>query len=698
MLILLLVLACLGATDVHAAEPPPVEQARVAHARVARITTAVATLHDVRVRLSWAPGADHGELSLQAGRVEAPDLGYHYRDLRWQCRLQRGSPQRGSPQRGDSGAWRCDGQLRSGRGKPLRLAVALDDAGTDASLSRGPAALRLQRRAATPDDTGIDLTRVPLAWAQALLARAWPEAKLQGGSLDGTLKVHAPAAQPLQVAGTLAIAGAGFDTPDASIAAQGLGGRFAIDYRTTPELSTLALDGNLQGGEFLAGNAYVSLPATPVQIGLQGRKAGQGGWEFPAFAWRDGEALVADGSAALDADANLRALDVRLHSNDVAPLRDRYLSGWLGLASLSDLEMRGALDLQLRIADGRLQQAGADLHDISLADGKGRFRFEGLEGAPRFSSGAPVASTLRWRGGQLYGLDFAAATLPLQSGNGELRLREAVEVRALGGSLRFEDLVLRPPAVGEGMRMQFGLALDRLDIGRLAQSLGWPAFQGQLSGRIPTARYQDERLDFDGGLTMQLFGGTVQVSALSLERPFGVAPSLSADLALDDIDMLALTGVFDFGSISGKLDGRIGGLRLVDWSATAFDAELHTDPAAARRGRVRQRISQRAVQNISSVGDSSFVSSLQGRLIGLFDDFGYRRIGISCRLSNEVCEMGGLHAARPDNPGSEPGFTIVEGSGLPRLTVVGYNRLVDWPTLLERLAAASKGEVTPVVQ
>src|SRR3546814_9504303 len=51
-------------------------------ARIERIDTAVATLHDVRVRLAWAPGADTGELSLQAGRVDAPDLGYHYRDLR----------------------------------------------------------------------------------------------------------------------------------------------------------------------------------------------------------------------------------------------------------------------------------------------------------------------------------------------------------------------------------------------------------------------------------------------------------------------------------------------------------------------------------------------------------------------------------------------------------------------------------------
>ena len=84
------------------------------------------------------------------------------------------------------------------------------------------------------------------------------------------------------------------------------------------------------------------------------------------------------------------------------------------------------------------------------------------------------------------------------------------------------------------------------------------------------------------------------------------------------------------------------------------------------------------------------MGSLQGQLIGLFDDFGYRRIGIGCRLANEVCAMSGLHSAGN-------GFTIVEGAGVPRLQVVGFNRNVDWPTLLERLAAVATGDVAPVV-
>ena len=43
-------------------------------------------------------------------------------------------------------------------------------------------------------------------------------------------------------------------------------------------------------------------------------------------------------------------------------------------------------------------------------------------------------------------------------------------------------------------------------------------------------------------------------------------------------------------------------------------------------------------------------------------------------------------------------FTIVAGAGLPRLAVVGIHRRVDWPTLVERLAAVGSGDVAPVVE
>ena len=87
----------------------------------------------------------------------------------------------------------------------------------------------------------------------------------------------------------------------------------------------------------------------------------------------------------------------------------------------------------------------------------------------------------------------------------------------------------------------------------------------------------------------------------------------------------------------------------------AFDAFLFTPPD----DRSQQRISQRAVTNLSSIGGGSgggVAAALQGGFLRFFDDFGYDRLGLSCRLANDVCLMGGVMPA----PG---GYYIVKGSG-----------------------------------
>lgn len=669
-----IIAATLGLLAALAALPA---SARGLQAKIAKVTTPVATLEQVRVRVDWAAGADSGELQLWAGRVEAPDLGYRYRDLHWRCPLRR---------EGKDG-WRCEGELRSGRAAPLQLALRFDAATTQASLAQGRARIALDRDAGSPDLTGIDLSRVPIQWAQALLAKAWPDTNFKAGEFDASLAIEAPANRPLRIAGPLTLRGIGLETADAAIAGERLGGRFAIDYRTTPALSLLALDGELRGGEFLAGNTYVALPATPVGLRIDAMRHAGAGWELPRIEWRDGDALSVEGDARFASDASLQALAVDVHSGDMSPLRQRYLSGWLGLFGLGDVDLHGTMDLRVQVRDGALQVADARLHGVDLRDPNERFVFDGLQGDVRYSAGAPVQSELRWASGKLYGLEFDAARLPFASADGLLRFREDATVPIMGGTMTFRGLTIRPPQGEASADIRFALVLDDIDFGRVSTVLGLPAFQGRLSGTIPNARYANERIDFDGGLSMRLFDGRVAFSSLALERPFGSAPSLSADIAFDDLDLLRLTEVLGFGSMTGRLDGRIDGLRLVDWTPVAFDARFITD---AKPG-VKQRISQRAVQNISSVGDASFVTSLQGKLIGLFDDFGYRRIGIGCHLVNEVCSMSGLHSA-------SNAFTIVEGAGLPRLGVVGFNRQVDWPTLVERLVAVGSGEVKPVVE
>jgi hypothetical protein len=674
--ILRLLLGCLLSVPLMAAS---VAHARSAQARIAKVTLAVATLTDVQVRLDWPAQAAQGMLELRAGRVEAPDLGYRYRDVTWRCPLSR-----------DLEHWRCEGDVRSGKSRPLRLGVDLDSLRTDIRLGQGGALLAVERVAATPDLTRVDLTRVPIAWAQALLAQAWPDGRLKAGTASGRLDIVAPAKAPLRITGPLHLQRVAFDTADGTIAGENIGAQLQIEGEIGAT-TRVGIDGQLHGGEMLFGNAYVSLQQRSVDLGIEALQLEGGGWQLPRLAWNDRGILRVDANAALDTQLQLRTLDLRAHSGNLAPLRDGYLTGFLGLAGMGEMQLGGAADARLRIERGDLREADFKLDSVTVDDPGGGFRFDGLDGNVRFSATATEESELHWRGGALHGIAFGAARLPLRSEDGVLHLRQAVSMPLLGGRAGFDHLQIKPPAAGKGLEIRFGLELEELDVAQLSTALGWPAFTGQLTGNIPEARYADDRLDFEGGLAMALFGGTVQVSSLAMERPFGVAPTLSSDIAFDNIDLESLTGVLGFGTITGKLDGRIADLRLVDWQPVAFTAYLQTDTDAAKADGVRQRISQRAVQDLSSVSDASFVSGLQSQLIGLFDDFGYRQIGIACRLVDEVCEMEGLGSAGP-------GFIIVEGSGLPRLSVVGFNRRVDWPTLLERLVAASSGDVKPVFE
>lgn len=671
---------------------PQTAQARTATAEIKRIRTGLATLERVDVSLDWPKNADRGTLRLRVVKLDAPGLGYAFRNLSWQCPLQRDG----------EGGWRCDGELRSGDAQPMRLAIDLATAFTDVVLRQGDARLEVHRQAAAPDDTRIDLVKVPLIWSQALLSRAWADGRWKSGRLDGRLVVSVPTDQPLRVTGPLTLTAAALETPDGSIAAESLGADLALDYRSTENDQRVGLSGELRGGELLFGSAYVALPPTPVALRIDAIGDAAGGWRLPTLHWGDGGTLDVRGSAALAPDGALSALDIGIDSDDLAPVTARYLSGWLGGFGLGEVGLKGRLHSRLRLDVTGMRGFEARFDQVDVIEPGGMFRFEGLHGDLRYSADAPVDSALRWRSGQLYGLDFGAAELPLRSADAAIALRAPASVDAIGGTLRFDRFSLRPPNGDKGLQANFGLTLDKFDIGKLAQSMHWPAFRGTLSGSIPDARYVDDKLVFEGGLEMRVFDGSVKVSSLAMERPFGVAPTLSADLALDDLDLLSVTEVFDFGSISGRLDGSIRELRLVDWTATAFDARFQTQ----RRRGVKQRISQRAVQNISSVGDASFVTSLQGQLIGLFDDFGYRRIGISCRLQNQVCAMGGLESpgatssdATGAGSGSDGGgFTIVQGSGIPRLNVVGFNRRVDWPTLVERLQAVGSGDLKPVVE
>src|SRR5690606_41937212 len=109
-----------------------------------------------------------------------------------------------------------------------------------------------------------------------------------------------------------------------------------------------------------------------------------GGWFLPPASTVAAGVLDARGGAA-SAGARLDALTLAPRSADAAPLPERYLSGWLGVAGLAGLRMAGGLDVDLVLADGALQVLDLRPRALDLAAPGDRFRFDRLDGRARRS-------------------------------------------------------------------------------------------------------------------------------------------------------------------------------------------------------------------------------------------------------------------------------------------------------------------------
>ncbi|HEX5538437.1 MAG TPA: hypothetical protein VFX01_01500, partial [Methylophilaceae bacterium] len=131
-----------------------------------------------------------------------------------------------------------------------------------------------------------------------------------------------------------------------------------------------------------------------------------------------------------------------------------------------------------------------------------------------------------------------------------------------------------------------------------------------------------------------------------------------------------------------------------------FDAALYSSP-----GDYKKKISQRAVENISALGGAGAAAAIQRSFLRFFDEFNYKMIGLSCRLRNGQCLMGGIESVNNMTASgqavvnkSTPAFVIVKGSGVPSITVMGYNHSVNWNELLSRLKRITEGNSKPIIK
>jgi hypothetical protein len=377
--------------------------------------------------------------------------------------------------------------------------------------------------------------------------------------------------------------------------------------------------------------------------------------------------------------AQLQA-QLQASADDLALLGELYLKPFLAGSRIDNLALTGRAEATLRIAQGQPQALQLQLRPSEVQLPKLGLGFSGLHGALHWSPAGAETSSLTWQRAQVGKLEIGPSTLLFATAGRDFRLLQPLRLGILDGALQVHRLALQN--LGQpGMSAVFEADIEPIDLAQLCRVFGWPEFRGQLSGKLPGLRLENELLSLDGALTARAFDGDITIGSLRVIQPFGVLPRVAADIRLRNLDLEAVTGAFSFGRIEGRLDGDVNGLRLIGWKPVAMDARIATPPG----DRSRHRISQRAIDSISAAGGGP-TGVLQRSALRLFEDFGYERVGWSCKLDNGVCEMDGIE------PAKNGGYVLVKGRLLPRIDVVGYSRRVGWDTFLAQLKAAIQAD------
>lgn len=379
----------------------------------------------------------------------------------------------------------------------------------------------------------------------------------------------------------------------------------------------------------------------------------------------------------------LASAGIRSSRLQLGPLYARILKPFLERTALNDLRAEGEASVALQIADGGMQAADVRLSGVSFEDGGRRFALFGVDGRIPWRRDAETMAEITIKGGEVLRLPFGPFRLPLRM-EGMRFAADKIEVPLLDATLTVGDFSAASAAAG--WRWSFSGGLTPISMTRLTQTAGLPAMHGSLSGVIPRVSYERSTLTVDGALLFRVFDGTVVARQVRLFEPFGRVPRVQADLDMRNLDLDLLTRAFSFGNITGRIDAQVAGLELADWQPVAFDARVESSA-----GDYPRKISQTAVQNISALGGAGAAAAIRRSFLRFFEQFGYEKLGLSCKLRNNICEMGGVENA-------PQGYVIVKGGGIPAISVIGYNRYVNWQELIDRLKRIVQDNVRAIVQ
>ncbi len=648
------------------------------------------------LQLTWSAARDHANhVTVHAGRIEGPDAIGPLSGLAIDCAVLEVSGDLLNCSKG-----RLSGALGSLGGQDTNFSARTRPDGSlklhlDALAFAGGRAivdLRLDGSRWRMNSTLADIDLEALAQ----LARPWfqlPDGYTVAGRASGQAQASGQRDKVGSLDTDIAIARLDFSDAAGTQAGEALGGRLHLKLETeaSGEFATTGTLG-LAGGQAYSDPVFLDFGAHRMDIDFSGRLAADAK-RFDASGFSLVHAGVArvSGSAAFDFAAESLLQDAKLHiaGLDLATALPVYIQPYLIATSLKDVEGQGNVHGDVEITAASPSRISLMLERVILDSPTGSLSVSGLGGdfnwfdddnysrlAGKIDDAA-FHSRLAWESASLWGIEIGAVELPFTTSGRHFRLLEPAFLPIFDGGLAIETLRVRHAGTGQ-MYVRFDAGVRPISMALLSRSLGWPEFSGTLAGSIPALTMSQGIVTLGGNLEAAVFDGRIVARDLQLRDPLGKFPRLYASIDVDNLDLKLVTRTFSFGTITGRLSGRIEDLETFNWMPESFDARFYTPPGDESP----HRISQRAVTNLSSIGGGSgggVAAALQSGFLKFFDNFRYDRLGLNCRLVNDVCMMSGVERVGG-------GYYIVKGSGLPRINVVGSQSRVAWTRLVRQLA------------
>lgn len=368
---------------------------------------------------------------------------------------------------------------------------------------------------------------------------------------------------------------------------------------------------------------------------------------------------------------------------DLAMAMREWVQPWLTGLGFPEWRTSGHGRFSAEWKAGSLRRFHAALDEATLADGTGHLELRGVNADIPWENDAATEGEVSVAAGRLGDLPLGGFSFPLHVANNEARIRN-LSAPMLDGRFEIENFRLARGAAG--WQGEFEGGIEGVSMPKLSRALRLPVMAGSLTARVPRIAYAGGVLRLDGALGIEVFDGGITVHQLRVIDPFSANRRFVTDVTARNLDLGMLTRTYAFGSIEGRFDADLHDLELQGWKPVRFDARIASSP-----GDYERILSLGALQDITALGEGKEGEALRRVPARAFGGFGYDSIGFGGRLRDGVCLLEGV--AREGD-----GIVLMKGRGIPSVSIIGYNRRIDWESLVARIREVIAGRPGIVIE